>query len=103
MLIRQDIFWLIRAALKKFERPTASGGSALCYFGPKCGNRVYHVNPELPGIYRLKPGGLDDTSEIVPQAHVWISRAQAWYEFPPNMPTFETQPDIDVFLQTREN
>lgn len=99
MLIQQDTFRLIRGELKMFETPIASGGSALCYFCSTCGNRVYHENPDHPGIYGLKPGGLDDTSEIIPQAHCWTSRAQPWFVFPPDALTFETQPDINTFLQ----
>lgn len=98
MLITDDAFELMTGELKVFERPADKGGSALCYFCPTCGNRVYHENPLLPGLLRLKPGGLDDTSQIAPQAHVWTSRAQPWFEFPEGVPTFETQPDMRDFL-----
>ena len=98
MLIPADTFRLIAGDLKCFERPTASGGRAACYFCATCGNRVYHVDPQNPAYYRLKPGGLDDTSQISPQAHVWTSRAQAWYQFPPGVPVFEAQPDLQAFL-----
>jgi hypothetical protein len=98
MLITDDAFQLESGELQVFERPADKGGSALCYFCPTCGNRVFHENPQLPGLLRLKPGGLDDTSEIVPQAHVWTSRAQPWFEFPAGVPTFETQPDLREFL-----
>ena len=98
MLITEASFELTRGNLKVFERPAEHGGSALCYFCPTCGNRVYHRNPNLPGYYRLKPGGLDDTSRILPQAHVWTSRAQPWFEFPDGVPVYETQPDLKELL-----
>lgn len=98
MLITADSFELTSGKLKVFERPAELGGSALCYFCATCGNRVYHENPELAAIYRFKPGGLDDTSEILPQAHVWTSRAQPWFELPDGVPAFETQPDLKEFL-----
>ena len=98
MLIPEDSFELSSGKLKVFERPAELGGSAVCYFCPTCGNRVYHENPQLPGFYRLKPGGLDDTSGILPQAHVWTSRAQPWYELPGDVPVYETQPDLKEFL-----
>jgi len=98
MVIPADSFRLLRGELASFERPTASGGSAICYFCPSCGNRVYHVDPRNAAFFRLKPGGLDDTSQIAPQAHVWVSRAQPWFEFPSGTPTFETQPDLKAFL-----
>lgn len=98
MLITEESFELTSGRLKVFERPAEHGGSALCYFCPTCGNRVYHENPQLPGYYRLKPGGLDDTSMILPQAHLWTSRAQPWYEFPDDIPVYQTQPNLKEFL-----
>jgi hypothetical protein len=102
MLIPAESFELISGNLQVFERPVESGGSALCYFCSTCGNRVYHGSPQLPGYYRLKPGGLDDTSKILPQAHVWTSRAQPWYEFPDGVPVYETQPDLKEFLAQKK-
>lgn len=99
MLIAPDAFHLLQGELSVFERPAEHGGTAACYFCPGCGNRVYHDNPERPGLFRLKPGGLDDTSQIEPQAHVWTSRAQPWFEFSAGIPTFETQPDLQEFLK----
>jgi len=102
MVIPRDSFELLSGDLAVFERPADMGGSALCYFCRTCGNRVYHENPQLPGFLRLKPGGLDDTSRIVPEAHVWTSRAQAWFRFPEGVPVFETQPDLKEFLAQRQ-
>ena len=98
MLIPEEAFELSSGTLKVFERPADRGGTAVCYFCGTCGNRVYHRNPQLPGYLRLKPGGLDDTSQILPQAHVWTSRAQPWFEFPAGVPTYETQPDVKEFM-----
>jgi hypothetical protein len=98
MVIPRDAFKLVSGELAVFERPTDAGGVAACYFCSTCGNRVYHENPEKPELIRLKPGGLDDTSQIRPQAHVWTSRAQSWFTFPEGVPTFEGQPDLQAFL-----
>jgi len=98
MVIPRDAFRLVSGNLSVFERPTDAGGVAACYFCPNCGNRVYHANPAQPEMIRLKPGGLDDTSEIRPQAHIWTSRAQPWFPFPEGVPVFEGQPDLGAFL-----
>ncbi|MDG2377040.1 MAG: GFA family protein [Woeseiaceae bacterium] len=102
IVIAADSFELKSGELKVFERPTDAGGTAACYFCPTCGNRLYHVNPENPCIYRLKPGGLDDTSQIQPQAHVWTSRAQSWVKLPDDLPVFETQPDLNEFFASQQ-
>ncbi|MDH4108642.1 MAG: GFA family protein [Gammaproteobacteria bacterium] len=101
MVIPADAFRLLSGELAAFERPTDSGGTAVCYFCPTCSNRVYHVDPGRPAYFRLKPGGLDDTSQIMPEAHVWTSRAQPWFTFPEGVPTYETQPDLQEFLAER--
>jgi len=98
IVIPRDAFELVSGELAVFERPTDAGGVAVCYFCSICGNRVYHENPEKPEFIRLKPGGLDDTSQIRPQAHVWVSRAQPWFVFPEGVPVFDGQPDLQAFL-----
>ena len=103
MMLAADALKITSGDLSVFERPADMGGSAVCYFCPTCSNRVYHENPNMPGFVRLKPGGLDDTSQIQPAAHVWTSRAQAWFQFPEGMPTFETQPDIQAFLAQKQD
>lgn len=94
MLIDADAFRLLSGELKVYERPTDSGGVAACYFCPTCGNRVYHMNPEMPDVLRLKPGGLDDKSQIRPQVHGWVSRAQPWVHIPTDVPTYQYQHDF---------
>ena len=101
MLIKRDSFRLIRGELRCFSRPADSGNTADCYFCSICGNRIYHENPAAPGVIRLKPGTLDNTGEIIPDAHVWTSRAQPWVTIPAGIPQFETQPDIAQFLRDR--
>lgn len=98
MIIPEAAFELLSGELSVFERPADHGGKAICYFCPTCSNRVYHKNPIMPGFLRLKPGGLDDTSTIQPQVHVWTSRAQPWYQIPEGVPSYETQPDLQEFL-----
>jgi len=102
MLIDADAFNLIAGELNVFERPTAAGGVAACYFCPTCSNRVYHMNPEKPELLRLKPGGLDDKSQIVPQMHGWVSSAQPWVEIPTDLPVFEYQHDMQAFIDKRQ-
>ena len=98
MALPRSGFEILRGDLKAWERPTASGNIAVCYFCPGCGNRIYHENPKMPEVVRLKPGTLDDAGVIRPEAHVWTKRAQAWVDLPADMPCFDTQPDIGDFV-----
>jgi len=40
----------------------------------------------------LRPGTLDDTSWLVPVAHIWTRSALPWFRFPEGVPTYEKQP-----------
>jgi hypothetical protein len=99
MAINREAFELIRGNLKSWERPTASGGTAICFFCGDCGNRIYHENPEMPEVLRLKPGTLDDTAFINPDAHVWTKRAQPWVVIPPGIPRYDMQPEPGTLLR----
>ena len=94
MYLKRSGFRLLSGDLKSWERPTHSGGVAVCWFCPDCGNRIYHENPGIPEFIRLKPGTLDDTSVLRPQVSVWTCRRQPWLEHYADLPAFDKQPDI---------
>ena len=79
--------------IKRWERPTASGGVAICWFCPGCGNRIYHENPKAPDIIRLKPGTLDDPSVLQPRVRGWMCRQQPWLEHYAELPIVDRQID----------
>lgn len=94
MMLERDGFELLTGDLSRWERPTEAGGTAVCWFCPGCGNRIYHENPAAPQFIRLKPGTLDDTSQIRPQVHVWTCREQPWLAQSPKLPRVDRQPDM---------
>ena len=94
MVLRESGFEVTAGEVVKWDRPTEQGGVAQCWFCPNCGNRIYHDSPALPGIIRLKPGTLDDTSAINPAAHVWTCREQPWLAHFGDIHREDTQPDI---------
>jgi hypothetical protein len=94
MILNRSGFKILSGELKSWERPTEAGGVAVCWFCPDCGNRIFHENPEMPDVIRLKPGTLEDTSVLEPQAHVWTCREQQWLNRFATLPKFEQQPDV---------
>jgi hypothetical protein len=92
MILDADAFQISRGTLKTWERPAASGGTTQCHFCPECSNRIYHTNPKMPQIVRLKPGTLDDTSILQPDYHTWVKRKQPWVLIPESVSQFETEP-----------
>ena len=94
MVLKRSEFSILSGQLKSWQRPTASGGVAVCWFCPDCGNRILHENPEMPDFIRLKPGTLEDTGDLKPQAHVWTCREQRWLRHFADLPRFDKQPDM---------
>jgi hypothetical protein len=94
MILYRSGFKVLSGELKSWERPTAAGGVAVCWFCPDCGNRIFHENPAMPSVVRLKPGTLEDTSVLEVQAHVWTCREQQWLGRFADLPKFEQQPDM---------
>ncbi len=92
-ILPQDAFKLLSGTLKKWSRIADSGKQVDCYFCPECGNRIYHHSPDKPEYIRLKPGTLEDTAVINPQAHAWVKRKQAWVEIPKGVQQYDTQPE----------
>jgi hypothetical protein len=79
--------------LASWERKTASGSRTQGFYCPDCGGRIYHVSNRRVGWLMVKAGTLDDTSWLVPSAHIWVSRKQPWVTLDPAVPAHETQPD----------
>ena len=75
-----------------WQRTAESGNINGARFCPTCGNRIYHYNPDQPDMLKLKPANLSDTSIIRPEAHIWVSEKQDWFELPAGVETHEKQP-----------
>ena len=99
MVLRRSSFDLLTGDLTMWDRPAASGNITRCWFCPGCGNRIYHENPDVPDIVRLKPGTLDDTSVLEPIGHVWTCREQPWQENFHDLPRSDGQPDFAAVMK----
>lgn len=82
----------VTGTLATYARTTDSGSRTECLYCPACGVRVMHRSARAPENVTLKGGTLDDTSGLVPVAHLWVSRKQPWVRLDPAVPAFETQP-----------
>ncbi|MGK0171547.1 MAG: hypothetical protein ACI9W2_003277 [Gammaproteobacteria bacterium] len=88
VLFREEAF-SIEGELRAYESFADSGKRKIGYFCPRCGSRIYNLDPDAPKLVRLKPGTLDNTEIPEPQAHVWTSRKQPWVKIPAGTPTFD--------------
>jgi hypothetical protein len=63
-----------------------------------CGIRMWSEPPHRPGLAVIRPGTLDDTSQLRPHAHMWTRSAQRWFVFPEGVPRYEAQADFQELL-----
>ncbi len=82
----------LKGALHSWSRSTDSGGTTECFFCPTCGCRIYHANPDLPGMITVKGGTLDDAIDLRLVAHIWVDSRQGWLDLPGNVPQWPQQP-----------
>lgn len=78
-------FHLLSGELEKFTAVCDSGRTKECAFCGSCGTRIYHAGSDELSI---KPGTLDDTSGLIPDAHYWTDRKQPWFQIPDGVRRF---------------
>ena len=87
LVIPAETFVLHAGELNTFELRADSGRIKTCAFCPRCGVRIYN---QTSALFSIKAGTLDDTSWLVPDAHYWTKRKQAWTALPDDLPCYET-------------
>ncbi len=58
-------------------------------FCGSCGSPLVSEAHSRPGVVFIKAGTLDDTSWLVPEAHIWCRSAQPWVYIDLALPRFE--------------
>jgi len=93
----------VEGELSAWTRTSAQGSRNTRYSCAACGNIIYGVSDGSPGTAKLQPGTLDDTSRVEPEVHIWTQNRQRWFEVPPRMRQFDTQPeDLAALLQAAQ-
>ncbi len=55
----------------------------------KCGCTLAGKSVIPSKVMVVRPGTLDDTTDLEPKAHIWTKEKQNWVEIPDNLPSFE--------------
>ena len=69
---------VFEGTLATWERTSESGRRNVAHFCPTCGNRIYHFDPDMPGVVRVKSGTLDSAPIPAPQVNQWVYRKPEW-------------------------
>ena len=86
LIVPFEAFQLTSGKLKSFQLKASSGRTKTCAFCPDCGVRIYN---QTTASISVKPGTLDDTSWLGPDAHYWTESKQAWVSPQSNIPIHE--------------
>ena len=86
LVIPDETFRLTSGELKMFEVVADSGRQKTCAFCGNCGVRIYN---ETSALKSIKPGTLDDTSWLTPDAHYWTRSKQQWTPLPGDVPCYD--------------
>ncbi len=92
LLVNEADFRLTQGEVKTFVSTSAAGRAKLGAFCPRCGTRIYHKPEWRPATVSVKPGTLDDTSELKPDMHIWTRSKPPWVTIPDRVKTHETNP-----------
>jgi hypothetical protein len=61
-------------------------------FCPTCGSPVYLTFPDIPEIFIVHAGSLDDPSRYKPQKVLWTAAGHAWDHLDPAAVKFDRMP-----------
>jgi hypothetical protein len=82
---------LLTGMPRRWGRCADGGGRVLCHFCGTCGTRVWH-EPEGSGFLHIKPGTLDDPSQLAPRFEAWTRRKAPWLRIDGLEASFDSQP-----------
>lgn len=72
-------------------------GRAVRHACATCRTGLYKISAALTGFVVLHAGTMEDACEIMPAAHIWTRRKQAWIKLPEGVPTWPENPTPQEF------
>jgi hypothetical protein len=76
---------------KLYVCKSESGADAVRAFCADCGSPLWSKSPLAP-LIPVKLGALDDSSDLKPDIHMFVSSAASWHLMHEGLPTFEKMP-----------
>ena len=83
MPVAAAAFTIVRGEPKGWRRLSPSGAETVSWFCGDCAGRIHGTRRVRPETVTLRAGTLDDTSWLVPAAHMYVRSAQPWLNLPP--------------------
>jgi len=70
-----------------------SGNNYKQYRCEVCCCTLAGINTSQATVMVVRPGTIDDTSDVRPGAHIWTREKQSWFAIPDDVPSFEEEYD----------
>jgi hypothetical protein len=68
------------------------GTKKSCGFCPNCGSPLYIAFPDVPDLFAVRAGSLDDPTRYKPQIVTWTLAGHPWDRVDPDLPKFDKLP-----------
>jgi hypothetical protein len=82
MPVSTEAFRIVRGEPKGWRRRSPAGVETVSWFCGDCGGRINGERASRPGSTNVRAGTLDDTSWLMPAAHIFVRSAQPWVRLP---------------------
>lgn len=92
LVVSAESFAFTRGEPKSYGGRSDSGADKEMLFCADCGVRICNRFPIRPDMVNLKPGTLDDPSDVAPMVAVWTSSKPPWAPIPDGIRQFEKNP-----------
>ena len=86
-------FHVLQGEPRGWHHTSPTGVAVISWFCENCGGRLYGERAGREEIVNLRAGTLDDTTWLVPVAHIFMRSAQAWVLPAADAECHETGPD----------
>jgi hypothetical protein len=93
LIVRGSDFRVTRGEVRRWSRPTDTGGTLNCAFCPVCGSRVWHESAGPGATISVKGGSLDEPVDLRSAVHIWTSRNLPGVIVPETATQFQGEPD----------
>ena len=85
-------FHILQGELRGWRHTSPKGVAVTSRFCGECGGRLYGERAGRAEVINLRAGTLDDTSWMMPSAHLFVRSAQPWVRPAVDADCYETQP-----------
>ena len=90
-LVPKGVLAVTQGEPKLYQTKGDSGDDVARAFCPECGTPLWSIPRHAP-FMTIKAGAFDDTKDLGPRMHIYVSSAPSWHAIPQDLPAFQKMP-----------